>query len=246
MQPLFLVKLLDVPFFSYPTLIISGVALAWCAAQTRARALGWPALWVSEGFVCASLGAVGLGRIAHVIYNLDFFVERPTEIGRFADGGLALVGVGVGGCAGLWLWSRWRAVSFARVVMLTVWPLSVLASLAWLGAFWHGSQYGAPSEHEWALELRDTFGVVIARWPTQLWAAAWSAGCGLALWLWQQRAGPSARQALLCLCVYALGLCLLDFTRGDASPMWVGLRWTQWLYLMVSGVVFARGLGRSM
>src|SRR5262245_27538569 len=101
MQPLFLFKLLGLPFFSFTTLAVSGVVLALFAA-TR----GSPENRISVPElveVCAwiTLPALLLGRALHIGYNANSYVERPSELLNFADGGLALVGLVGGGGFGL-------------------------------------------------------------------------------------------------------------------------------------------------
>jgi phosphatidylglycerol:prolipoprotein diacylglycerol transferase len=245
MQPLFLFKVFGVPFFSYTTLVIAGIMLAWLAVVSQlsmsANRIGALRL-VNEAFACVALGAVVSGRIMHIAYNIEYFVERPSELWRYWDGGVSLVGVCIGGMLALWLWCRWRRVSLAWALDVAALPVAVLAALAWLGAFLHGSQYGAPVDHVLALELRDTYGVIIARWPTQLYAAVWCALCGLWLWWWGKGDARSwlGLRATAFIVAYSAGLFLLDFTRGDASIMVAGLRLTQWLYGVGSGLALAQ------
>jgi phosphatidylglycerol:prolipoprotein diacylglycerol transferase len=253
MQPLFLFKVFGVPFFSYTTLVIAGVVLAWltvvraCLESVRGAGAVFsnanPMLAlraVNEAFACVALGAVVGGRVMHIAYNIEYFVERPSELWRYLDGGVSLVGVCIGGVLALWLWCRWRRVSLAWALDVAALPVAVLAALAWLGAFLHGSQYGAPVDHALALELRDTYGVVVARWPTQLYAAVWCALCGLWLLWWGKGNARLGLRATAFIITYSMGLFLLDFTRGDASIGVAGLRLTQWLYGVGSGLALAQ------
>lgn len=208
--------------------------------------------------VCAwiALPALVLGRAFHLGYNANYYLERPGELLYFADGGLALVGLVAGAGIGVWLWCKHNAYPFARMLNGAALPLLLIATFSWFGAFFHGSQYGAPVDNPLALELHDAFGVISARWPTQLIAALWSAGLGAALVLrrvlkrnaqaLQSQAARSvltanAGEGVLSLIVYAVGMFALDFTRGDPSPMIMGLRLTQCLYLVLcaSGLLYA-------
>ena len=160
-----------------------------------------------------------LGRAIHLWYNANYYLERPGELLHFADGGLALVGLVAGAGIGVWLWCKHNAYPFARMLDGAALPLFLIATFSWFGAFFHGSQYGAPVDNPLALELRDAFGVISARWPTQLIAALWSASLGAALVLRrvvQQEAQAQQSQAIsvlmanpgegvLSLIVYAVG-----------------------------------------
>ena len=108
-----------------------------------------------------------------------------------------------------------------------------------------GSQYGASADNLIALELRDLYGVVDLRWPTQLLAALWCALIGLALVVRQWRAHYSTRTPiLLFLSLYVTGMFMLDYTRGDPSIYMLGFRPTQWLYLVIISLAIFN-LGRK-
>ena len=248
MQPLFLFKLLGIPFFSYTTLTVSGIVLALLAAVrgSAASQIAMPELIEVCGWI--ALPALLLGRALHIGYNANYYLERPGELLRFADGGLALVGLVAGGGIGLWLWCKHNRYPFAHMIDRAALSVYILATLSWLGAFLHGSQYGAPVDNLLALELRDAFGVISARWPTQLIAALWSACLGTVLVLCgvlrrnaqARQSQPATRvvaanrgEGFLSLVVYTVGMFALDFTRGDPSLMVNGLRLTQCLYLVL-------------
>jgi phosphatidylglycerol---prolipoprotein diacylglyceryl transferase len=250
MQPLFLFKLLGVPFFSFTTLAGLGILLALLAAAS-AYGSGLEGRTALNASAWVSAGALMGGRLVHIAYNFAYFSEHPARLLYVDDGGMAFVGLFCGGCLGLWLWCRRHQVAFSAAADCAALPVSVLAALAWLGAFLHGSQYGAPVDNALALELRDTFGVIEARWPTQLLAAGWSALVGLVLIARQrsicERMSIETRRgaAGVFLVVYGTGLFLLDFTRGDASVYGAGLRLTQILYL-IWGLAGIYRIGRSL
>jgi phosphatidylglycerol:prolipoprotein diacylglycerol transferase len=249
MQPLFLFKILGIPFFSYSTLVGVGILLALFAAAAASRGSVVDRHGVIGAVAWAACAALAGGRLLHIAYNIGYFAERPGQLLRIEDGGMSLVGLFCGGCAGLWLWCRRHGVPFGAAADQAALPVSVLGALAWLGAFLHGSQYGAPVDNALALELRDTFGVIEARWPTQLLASAWCALLGLGL-IARQRArrasgAPYCGASLMFLTGYGTGLFLLDFTRGDASLFVAGLRLTQILYALW-GVAAIAIIGRSL
>src|SRR6476469_5440880 len=100
MQPLFLFKLLGIPFFSYTTLAVSGIVLALLAATRGSSGSRMPMPALIEVCAWIALPALLLGRALHIGYNANYYFERPGELWRFADGGLALVGLVGGGGLG--------------------------------------------------------------------------------------------------------------------------------------------------
>jgi phosphatidylglycerol:prolipoprotein diacylglycerol transferase len=112
MQPLFLFKILGIPFFSYTTLVGLGIVFALLAASATVHG----SLLYGNSALGASTWAGSLallaGRLLHIAYNFGYFAERPGQLLRLEDGGMSFVGLFCGGCAGLWLWCRRNVVPF--------------------------------------------------------------------------------------------------------------------------------------
>ena len=245
MQPVFFLKILGIPLFSYTTSILASIVLALVIAQRNARREGFSSTWVLEAFALMVPLALLSGRVFQWILSAEYYRERPEQWLNFGDGGLSFVGVALGGLAGLWLWSRRRRVAWSRAADAAALPITLVACGAWLGAFTRGSQYGSPADNLIALELHDLYGVVDLRWPTQLLAAVWCAMLGLGLLMMQERSKDSTHvRTILFLSLYSMGMFILDFTRGDPSIYILGFRPTQWLYLVII-LLIAVNLGRK-
>jgi len=247
MQLLFLFKIFGIPFFSYTTLVITGLLLACGAATWQMRRAGGHTHWGGQGAVWMAGLGLALGRLLHLLYNSGYYLEHPDQVLRFADGGMSFVGVFCGASLGLWFWAQRHGVLFWRAADWIALPAALLATFAWLGAFMYGSQYGAAAENWIALELRDTFGVILARWPTQLLAALWSAALGLVLLRLHHCASPKpdGTQAAVFWGLYSVGLFILDLTRGDSTIYILRFRLTQCLYLVLF-LVASFHLGRNL
>lgn len=243
-QPLFLFKIAGLPFFSYTLLISLGLAAAYIAALPRLRRIGRTAGDGAEAMMCMVVPALIFGRLAHVLYNFSYFSERPMQIWWFADGGFGMVGIALGAASGLFGWSRTRGARFIDMADAAAFPIALLATAAWLGALLHGSQYGLPENGVFSLELRDEFGVVMPRWPSQLLAAGWTAFTAVCVFAVGENQGKTGWNSGIFLLCYSIGLFFIDFTRADPSVYILGLRATQWLYVVAFGIgIF--NLGRS-
>jgi prolipoprotein diacylglyceryltransferase len=250
-QTLYLFKILGVPFFSFTTFAVLGFVLSLGAALYEARNDAARQRQIVEAVMWLTLPALSAGRLVHVLYNVNYYAERQGELLRFTDGGMSFVGLFIGGVAGLWLWCRIRSQALDLMADRAALPVSILATCSWLGAYFHGGQFGAPVDNLVAQELRDTFGVIDLRWPTQLLAATWSGFIALILAVRViyrprlQTAATSIRPAGLFLGLYSIGLFMLDYTRADLSPIIVGLRLTQGLYVVLF-VINLLIIGRSI
>lgn len=234
MQPVFFFKIFGVPLFSYTTCTLVGVVAALLAAHSQARRLGADSRGMAAALVFVAVPALIAGRTVHWLLTADYYLERPTQLLKLDNGGMSAVGVWIGAVGGLWLWSRRQHISLAQSADASALPAALVACGAWLGAFMRGSQFGAPADNWLALELQDVYGVVDLRWATQLFAATWCALIGLALVLAQWRGRGSAKcNSAVFLGLYGGGLLIIDATRGDTALYILGLRTTQWLYLVM-------------
>ena len=211
-----------------------GALVALYLAHARARRLGLGAAATAEAFALVSCAALLGGRLAHCLLNAGYYLERPAQLLNLLDGGLSAAGVWPCAVCALYLWARVRHVPFAAVAGTAALPAAYVAVGAWLGALMRGSQYGAPLDAWFAVELKDIYGVVDVRWPTQLLAAAWSAAIGVSVAIVEKQGRESsAMAAALFVLLYGIGLFAFDATRGDPTLYILGLRITQWLYVVM-------------
>jgi phosphatidylglycerol:prolipoprotein diacylglycerol transferase len=189
------------------------------------------------------------GRIGHVLIHWAYFSEHTGEIIQMNAGGLNWHSALTGGLLGAWLMKTivYRQVNFH--FMLESWAIAIplLGFMGWwaCGAFFCG--YGAeinnltdyPATLVW--EAPALNGMVAPRFATQPLGMMWAVMVLLVIviciwrgWLANKRFGAS-------LMLWSVGMILLGYLRGDAMPLWSGLRLDQWLdaFMLILGGAYA-------
>lgn len=189
--------------------------------------------------VCLAGLIVGIltGRVGHVIIHWAYFSEHTSEIIKINAGGLNWHSALIGGVLGAWLMkiSIHKKVDFH--LLLESWAIAIplLGLMGWwaCGTFLCG--YGAeinnlsdyPATLVW--ETPAINGMVAPRFATQPLGMLWAViVMGVMLiciwrgWLNKKRFGTS-------LMLWAIGMLLLGYLRGDNMAIVSGLRVDQWL-----------------
>jgi prolipoprotein diacylglyceryltransferase len=218
-------------FFTYTVLIDLGIAagLGWLyltalQGENRVRARRW----IDAG-IAATAGGLAGARLGYVLSNWAYFGSHLGEAVRIWDGGLAWPGAAAGAALGLWLYCRFSGEPFWAIADTLTCPALLLAGLAWLGCAANACAPGRevlPGElPAWfVVDWPDEFGVAALRWPTQILGFAWSAALFAAMWQVRRRDWRPGVRILAALSGTALGGLVLAFTRGDAMPLFAGLR----------------------
>jgi len=220
-----------------------------CMALALLAGIGW-ALWaapgrdieqgdVLEGALLVLAAAVGGARLFETLGNWDYFRQSPGEIFRLWQGNFAFQGGLVAGVVALFLYSRWRRLSFWALAGVAAPGTALATAFGWLGALLHGANYGIVSSGALAIELPDLYGIAVPRFPTQLAGLAWSLILFAILALAWRRGVPARTLALLWLLLYAGGMFGLGFTRADETLYFGVLRIAQIFFLaegMTAGI----------
>ena len=217
-------------FYTYTVLIDAGLAVALAALYLQAPpGLAWR--WVDLGLAAIVGGLVG-ARLLYVAVNAVYYLPHIDEVVQVWQGGLSWLGAPVGALLGAWLVARRRRDPLWPLLDALALPFALLSLLAWGGCLAAGSAYGyavTPGQFPaWFVsQTPDIFGLVAPRFPTQALGLVWS---GLILLVvWGTRRGPALRwppgaSGAYALSLAALGVFLLDFTRGDPAPLIAGYR----------------------
>jgi prolipoprotein diacylglyceryltransferase len=134
--------------------------------------------WV-DVCLCALVGAILVGRTAHVALNWTYFSDNLNETWRLNAGGMDGLGALVGGVIGAALGAKWRRLPLKNTFDALTWALPLLAFAGWSACAASGGRCGFGREIQTlaytspliAAELPDVFGIVVPRYQTQLWGA---------------------------------------------------------------------------
>lgn len=197
------------------------------------------ALWVVPA---AIIGA----RLWHVfIFQWEYYAAHLNEILRIWEGGIAIHGSLVGGFLAVVLYARRRGVRIAQLTDCISIALPLGQAIGRWGNYFNQELYGTPARLPWSVfitpenrvpgyEAYDFFH------PTFLYESI----LNLLLFFLLLRVGPSRIGSGKVTALYIMGYGLIrfaiDFVRIDPMPMLAGLRYSQYisLLLVAAGVGF--------
>lgn len=200
---------------------------------------------VVDALLGGLLGAVAGARLGHVALNWDTFAAHTGEIVRLSAGGLDWHGALFGGLLGLALVARWRRLPLSVLLDALTPVLPLIALGVWYGCWAAACGYGREVDTlanypAYAVaELPDVYGIVAPRYSTQVFGLGLSLGLLVVAVALLASGRLAGRRFWGVLALLGAGLFAIGFYRGDASAFVGGLRFDQWLDLLVSivGVV---------
>lgn len=143
------------------------------------------------------IGTVIGARLGHILfYDLGYYLNRPGEIFKIWEGGLASHGGTIGVLLSIFLFLRWHRtqlpqLSFVSLIDIVVVPTALVAFFIRIGNLFNQEIIGYPSTVPWAI----IFGhpadgaAPVPRHPTQLYEAiAYLAAFFILYFLWKFRA----------------------------------------------------------
>lgn len=219
------VHLGPVTLSTYTLLLDAGIiaGLAWLMISARRLGREEASRWLNAGLATVIAGLVG-ARAGYVLVNWAYFHDHLEEAAQFWLGGLSWHGGLFAGVLMLIVWARWRGLPLGALADAAAPGMLVGLAAGWTGCLMVGCNYGrevfdpASPWRRLAAELPDIYGVVVPRLVSQALAAGWALVVLLLLLLLRRIRLPEGGRFLLALGLFSLGLFVVGFTRGDASP----------------------------
>lgn len=90
-------------------------------------------------------------RLYYVAFKWPYYGQHLGDIYRIWEGGLAIHGGLIGGALALWLFSRWKKLSFWAFADVIAPPLILGQALGRFGNFMNGDAYGIPTDMPWGI-----------------------------------------------------------------------------------------------
>jgi phosphatidylglycerol:prolipoprotein diacylglycerol transferase len=161
----------------YALAYIVGILLGWLYARALIKTetlWGGPAPMTVSDFddfvLWVTLGIILGGRIGYVLfYNLPYFIENPLEIFQLWKGDMSFHGGFIGCLIVIFLFARFRNISFLSLGDLTCAAATIGLFLGRIANFINGELWGRPTDVPWAIVFPN--GGPEARHPSQLYEA---------------------------------------------------------------------------
>ncbi|MDR0406981.1 MAG: prolipoprotein diacylglyceryl transferase [Holosporales bacterium] len=205
----------------YALAYITGILLGLCCMLKVNVRLGAPfSSCTLESFV--NWGIIGIivgGRLGHIFYEPEVFLENPLHIFAIRQGGMSFHGGFLGVLIAAWGFSQKKHLCFWRFMDILAVATPIGLFLGRLANFINGELYGQPTSLPWGVIFPK--GGAEARHPSQLYEAFFE---GIVLWsiLWyttrtQGSALPPGRLAGIFALGYGLIRIVLEEVRAPDS-----------------------------
>jgi phosphatidylglycerol:prolipoprotein diacylglycerol transferase len=227
---------------SYAVLASLGIVLGLLVTYLECRWRGADVVSTMDAALWALVGGIVGGRITYVAIYWPYFSSHPREIVSLSQGGLAFQGAFLSGVLGLLAYALWNRRSFWELADIVAPGLALGQAVGWIGCLLNGCGYGLVTRGFLAYDLRDIYGIMAFRYPTQALMSSLNLAIFLVLLI---VARTRARQhmapgvlGVLYLALNSAGLFFLEFLRADETLYLGTLRWSQ----AVEAVEFAAAL----
>ena len=125
---------------------------------------------IDDFFVWVVIAMMLGGRLGYVLfYNLPYYIDNPTEILSFWQGGMAFHGAVLGIALGTYLYCRARKTSLLAFTDLWMPAVPIGLFFGRMANFINGELYGRVADVPWAIVFID--GGAVPRHPSQLYEA---------------------------------------------------------------------------
>jgi phosphatidylglycerol:prolipoprotein diacylglycerol transferase len=203
-------------------LLVTYLVSRWKRADVRT---------VMDGVLWALAAGIVGGRMAHVAIYWPYFADHPREILSLSQGGLAFQGGFLAGALGLVGYSLWNQTSFWHLSDIVAPGLALGQAIGWIGCLLNGCGYGLVTKGFLAYDLRDAYGIMAFRYPTQAMISVLNLAIFILLVALLHGGSryrlPPGVVAALYLLLSSASLFFLEFLRADETLYFGSLRWSQ-------------------
>lgn len=97
--------------------------------------------------------AIISARLYHVTIEWDYYQNEISQIPNIRAGGIAIHGAILGGLIAIWLYSKFKKISFLQLTDLVVPSLAIGQAIGRWGNFFNQELYGQPTDLPWAITI---------------------------------------------------------------------------------------------
>lgn len=162
----------------YGLMYVVGFLLGWFLGRRRAARFGWAPRDVDDLVTFCMLGCVLGGRLGYILfYDLALYIQNPSEIVRFWNGGMSFHGAAIGICVAFLWYGRSRKRGFMEIADFVTPLIPQGLFFGRIGNFINGELWGKVTDLPWGTLF--PYAGPYPRHPSQLYEAILE---GLVLW----------------------------------------------------------------
>lgn len=195
----------------YGILMASGMLIASLLLMNFAKKKGYDKDFIYDFILVIIPSAIVGARLWYVLFNLDFYLQRPASIINVREGGLAIQGGVIFGALAGWIFARIKGKNFWELADMVAPGLILAQAIGRWGNFANGEAHGGPTNLPWAIEVG---GEMVH--PTFLYESLWNVLVFIILLRVMKRQKFAGQIFLLYGILYSIGRYFIEGLRTDS------------------------------
>lgn len=231
----------------YSILVLAGILAGFAFARRRTRQQGiTEAVFVDVVFYSMIAGLVG-ARFWHVfVFQWAYYREHLVEIPQIWQGGIAIQGALVFGLVTLVILCHRKKISPWLMTDLLAPGVALGQAIGRWGNFFNQELYGKPTTMPWGIFVSEDQRVAGYEsfsyfHPVFFYESILNLLLFVVLYSQLKRKRPIGSVTIFYFVGYGVIRFFMDFVRIDPMPMFVGLRYSQWIsliFIIVSAIAY--------
>ncbi len=156
------------------------------------------------------LGLLG-ARLYYVLFNLDYYLENPSQILNFRGGGMAIHGALITGFLTGYIFCKIRKLDFFKMADTVILGMPLAQSIGRWGNFINQEAHGGPTDLPWGIMVD---GVKVH--PTFLYESIWDLGIFIFLVMFRKNKKYDGQVLFYYIGLYSLGRFFIEGLRTDS------------------------------
>jgi phosphatidylglycerol---prolipoprotein diacylglyceryl transferase len=107
---------------------------------------------IDIAFYLIIAGVLG-ARIYSVLLNFPYYAEKPLDVFKIWNGGLAIHGAIIAGVLAMFFYTGWKKINFWLLAALTVPGLALAQAIGRWGNYFNQELYGQPTNLPWGIPI---------------------------------------------------------------------------------------------
>ena len=224
-------SLFGMPVYKYAVCIVLGIITALVLCRLNKEKFGIDFEFILESSILGIFFGVIGARIYYIIFNLEYYINNPSEILNFRNGGLAIYGGLIFGALAIIINCRLQKKNILDFFDSIVPFVAIAQSIGRWGNFFNIEAYGYATNSIFRMGITTNLGYIEVH-PTFLYEAVSTLVIGIILIIMQRKRKYSGQVLLLYCMLYGLIISFFEGLRTD-SLMFFNFRISQILSIIV-------------
>jgi phosphatidylglycerol:prolipoprotein diacylglycerol transferase len=149
-------SIFGINIYRYAILIVSGIIIGAKFAEKEFVRRGLDKDFVYDLlFIVLPLAIIG-ARLRYVLFELDYYLQNPSQILNIRGGGLAIHGGIIGGIIGLYIFTKDKKIPFIDTIDVMAPSLALGQAIGRWGNFINQEAHGGPTDLPWGIIIDGT------------------------------------------------------------------------------------------